>query len=155
MKLRPVTYNISNDAIAALTRVKDDKNFPGKHDGEKVTYTGFLAQEVEQAALSTGYDFSVKQIILNTWQVVVPQKQELVIMKKIALIAALEWHSAAFPFCKRTVVKKRGGRPLKGGNCYAAGNIVTTCSASIDASYESFGLVKNGLNGWAPADNGT
>lgn len=26
--------------------------------GEKVTYTGFLAQEVEQAALSSGYDFS-------------------------------------------------------------------------------------------------
>ena len=27
-------------------------------DCEKVTYTGFLAQEVEQAALAVGYDFS-------------------------------------------------------------------------------------------------
>lgn len=58
MKLRPVTYNISNDAIAAINQTTDKREFPGKRDGEKITYTGFLAQEVEQAALSVGYDFS-------------------------------------------------------------------------------------------------
>ena len=58
MKLRPVTYNISNDAIAAISRSNDKTEFAGKRDCEKVTYTGFLAQEVEQAALSVGYDFS-------------------------------------------------------------------------------------------------
>jgi trimeric autotransporter adhesin len=58
MKLRPVTYNISNDAISEVRKIKDTINFAGKYDGEKITYTGFLAQEVEQAANATGYNFS-------------------------------------------------------------------------------------------------
>jgi trimeric autotransporter adhesin len=58
MKLRPVTYNISNDAISEVRKIKDTLNLPGKYDGEKITYTGFLAQEVEKAAIATGYNFS-------------------------------------------------------------------------------------------------
>jgi trimeric autotransporter adhesin len=58
MKLRPVTYNISNTAISELRKIKDTAGFTGKYDGEKITYTGFLAQEVEQAAIATGYNFS-------------------------------------------------------------------------------------------------
>ena len=58
LRLRPVTYHISNKAITALTGNKETPDFPGKYDVEKVRYTGFLAQEVEQAAKATGYDFS-------------------------------------------------------------------------------------------------
>jgi trimeric autotransporter adhesin len=58
LKLRPVTYHISNKAITELTGSKDTTTFPGKYDGEKIKYTGFLAQEVEQAAKASHYDFS-------------------------------------------------------------------------------------------------
>jgi hypothetical protein len=58
LRLRPVTYHISDKAITAITGNKETPDFPGKYDGEKVKYTGFLAQEVEQAAKDAGYDFS-------------------------------------------------------------------------------------------------
>ncbi|MEO6718798.1 MAG: tail fiber domain-containing protein, partial [Ferruginibacter sp.] len=58
LRLRPVTYNISQKAIAALTGNKSTPDFPGKYDNEKIRQTGFLAQDVEQAAKSSGYDFS-------------------------------------------------------------------------------------------------
>jgi hypothetical protein len=58
LKLRPVTYHVSNAAINKVTHAIDTLNFEGKYDGEKITYTGFLAQEVEKAAIATGYDFS-------------------------------------------------------------------------------------------------
>ena len=58
LKLRPVTYHISNAAINAITKTKDSTNFEGKYDGEKIKYTGFLAQEVEQAAKAANYQFS-------------------------------------------------------------------------------------------------
>ena len=57
-RLRPVTYHISNKAILAITGNKETPDFPGKLDVEKVKYTGFIAQEVEQAANASGYDFS-------------------------------------------------------------------------------------------------
>ena len=58
LKLRPVTYHISSKAIRAITGNKETPEFPGKHDAEKIKHSGFLAQEVEQAAKSAGYDFS-------------------------------------------------------------------------------------------------
>ncbi len=58
LKLRPVTYNISNVAISEVRKITDTVNFTGKYDGEKITYTGFLAQEVERAAIAAGYNFS-------------------------------------------------------------------------------------------------
>ncbi|HEY7162060.1 MAG TPA: hypothetical protein VH815_12415, partial [Acidobacteriota bacterium] len=36
---------------------KDDKDWPGRYDIEKKRFTGFIAQEVEQAAIQCGYDF--------------------------------------------------------------------------------------------------
>jgi hypothetical protein len=35
LKLRPVTYHISNDAITALTGQKDTRTYTGKNDGGK------------------------------------------------------------------------------------------------------------------------
>ena len=58
LKLRPVTYHISSKAITTITGNKETPDFPGKHDAEKIKHSGFLAQEVEQAAKSAGYDFS-------------------------------------------------------------------------------------------------
>ncbi len=58
LRLRPVTYYKSIKAMLALTGNKETKDFPGKYDLEKMKFSGFLAQEVEQAAKETGYDFS-------------------------------------------------------------------------------------------------
>jgi trimeric autotransporter adhesin len=74
--LRPVTYNldiIKQDAIAnaGATAIKDkdgklihkalnrsQPTYPEEFDIEKITQTGFIAQEVEAAAQKTGYNFS-------------------------------------------------------------------------------------------------
>ncbi len=58
MKLRPVTYYFDKDKIDALTGTVDSSDYPEKYDVEKIKQSGFLAQEVEQAALKAGYDFS-------------------------------------------------------------------------------------------------
>ena len=44
--------------MATLTGNKETPDFPGKYDVEKIKFSGFLAQEVEQAANESGYDFS-------------------------------------------------------------------------------------------------
>jgi hypothetical protein len=67
LRLRPVTYHISNKAITTLTGNKETPDFPGKYDNEKVKYTGFIAQEVEQAAKAAGYDFSGYAAPKNQW----------------------------------------------------------------------------------------
>lgn len=58
MKLRPVTYKYSLANIYERIGRVDSSNYLGKNDIEKITFSGFLAQEVEQAAKSVGYDFS-------------------------------------------------------------------------------------------------
>lgn len=58
LRLRPVTYHRSIKAVLAITGNKDIKDYPEKYDVEKIKETGFLAQEVEQAAKAAGYDFS-------------------------------------------------------------------------------------------------
>jgi hypothetical protein len=67
LKLRPVTYHISNAAITAVTGSKETPDFPGKYDGEKVKYSGFIAQEVEQAAKAADYEFSGYDVPKNEW----------------------------------------------------------------------------------------
>ncbi len=58
LRLRPVTYYISNQAMNATTGAKETPDFSGKYDAEKIKYSGFLAQEVEQAAKAAHYEFS-------------------------------------------------------------------------------------------------
>ncbi len=73
LKLRPVTYNYDAHATAALLKedMRDDHDGAGPHVAEadaatrqgrdeqgRINYTGFIAQEVEQAAKEVGYDFS-------------------------------------------------------------------------------------------------
>ena len=65
LKLRPVTYNLDIKKIDAFLKVPDSisngKNgelIKYKRKAEKEIQTGFIAQEVEQAAKELGYDFS-------------------------------------------------------------------------------------------------
>ena len=57
-KLRPVTYRYDIRRQNALLGITDTAQWEGKYDIEKMTFSGFLAQEVEQAARSVGYNFS-------------------------------------------------------------------------------------------------
>ncbi len=58
MKLRPVTYRLDMDAIAKFNHTPDSLRLP---ESEKLKaaelQSGFIAQEVEQAARAVGYDF--------------------------------------------------------------------------------------------------
>ncbi len=58
IKLRPVTYLRDIDSQAALTGNTPTEDFEGKYDIKDIKFSGFLAQEVEQAAQASGYDFS-------------------------------------------------------------------------------------------------
>jgi hypothetical protein len=63
--LKPVTYNLDihkeNQMLYAGKTINSknaEVDFPGKYDLEQKEMTGFLAQDVESAAESIGYDFS-------------------------------------------------------------------------------------------------
>lgn len=58
LKLRPVTYQYSLSNIYSLTGNVDLTDYPGKYDIEKMSFSGFLAQDVELAANASGYSFS-------------------------------------------------------------------------------------------------
>jgi trimeric autotransporter adhesin len=60
-KLRPVTYNLNihrENEMAHKGAKRDEDDWEGKYDIEKIKMTGFVAQDVERAARETGYDFS-------------------------------------------------------------------------------------------------
>jgi len=44
--------------VDALIGINDESDYPEKYAIERIKRSGFLAQEVEQAALDSGYDFS-------------------------------------------------------------------------------------------------
>jgi trimeric autotransporter adhesin len=56
-RLRPVTYHRDIDLATTLTGNKSVADYPQKYDAEKIKTSGFVAQEVEQAAIASGYDF--------------------------------------------------------------------------------------------------
>ncbi|MBN1338669.1 MAG: tail fiber domain-containing protein [Bacteroidales bacterium] len=58
LALRPVTYFLDKDKIDDLIGVEDQSEYPEKYDVENIKHSGFIAQEVEEAALKSGYDFS-------------------------------------------------------------------------------------------------
>src|SRR5688500_1654043 len=60
-RLRPVTYNLNIHRQNEMVLDDFRQNLPdweGKYDIEKIKMTGFLAQEVEAAAIASGYEFS-------------------------------------------------------------------------------------------------
>ena len=58
LKLRPVTYHFNLDKENELLGIVDSSDYKEKYDIEKIKFSGFIAQEVEQAARACGYDFS-------------------------------------------------------------------------------------------------
>jgi hypothetical protein len=58
-KLRPVTYNLDMDAIARVNNTPDSLRLPESEALKaQMLQTGFIAQEVEQAAKDLSFDFS-------------------------------------------------------------------------------------------------
>ncbi len=58
-RLQPVTYNLNIHRENEMIGKRDaDHDWKGKYDLEKVRMTGFLAQDVEEAAQEAHYDFS-------------------------------------------------------------------------------------------------
>jgi len=58
-KLRPVTFHWDMEKLAAFSKTPDDKRQKDAEQAKaKIQQTGFIAQEVEEAALSIGYDFN-------------------------------------------------------------------------------------------------
>ena len=60
-KLRPVTYNIDlhkQNEIIYRNKTGADADWDGKYDIEKIKQTGFIAQEVAQAAQAANYEFN-------------------------------------------------------------------------------------------------
>jgi hypothetical protein len=59
MKLNPVTYRMDVDAVAAFLHTPDSLRLRESEAIKAgILYSGFVAQEVEQAANEIGYDFS-------------------------------------------------------------------------------------------------
>lgn len=59
-KLRPVTYTLNIHRQKGMTQrnnQKEEIDWPGKFDIEKKKISGFLAQQVEEAAKASNYDF--------------------------------------------------------------------------------------------------
>jgi hypothetical protein len=66
--LRPVTYNYDIHSANELTEnssnfsdslgITEESDWSGKYDKEHIRYTGFIAQEVNEAAQQINYDFS-------------------------------------------------------------------------------------------------
>lgn len=57
-KLRPVTYHIDLHKEYELMNSKDTKEWGGQYNIEKITESGFIAQQVDSAAQACGYDFN-------------------------------------------------------------------------------------------------
>ena len=58
MKLRPVTYNIDVDKTNKIMGIEDESDYAEKYDIEKITQSGFIAQEIEVAANEVNYNFN-------------------------------------------------------------------------------------------------
>ncbi len=57
-KLNPVTYHLNIHRENEICGIKDSVEWDGKYDLEKIIQTGFIAQEVEQAAKECKFDFN-------------------------------------------------------------------------------------------------
>ncbi|TAK54376.1 MAG: hypothetical protein EPO24_13210, partial [Bacteroidetes bacterium] len=58
LKLRPVTYRYDVEKENAYLGKHEESSWNGKYEVENILFSGFLAQEVEEAAKSAGYEFS-------------------------------------------------------------------------------------------------
>jgi hypothetical protein len=107
-RLRPVTYFRNIKAANNISGNKEKADYPEKYDAEKMQTSGFLAQEVEQAAKEAGYNFdgvtrprsNTDLYSLSYESFVVPlvkamQEQQAMINRQQDQIATLERKMAA------------------------------------------------------------
>jgi hypothetical protein len=126
-RLRPVTYYRNIKTAIDISGNKDKADYPEKYDAEKIQTSGFLAQEVEQAATDAGYNFDgvtrprtkADLYSLSYESFVVPlvkavQEQQAMIMDQQAMItkqqeqiAALEKKMGAILGSKTDEIKPR------------------------------------------------
>jgi hypothetical protein len=64
-KLQPATYYFNIHTQNKLLGIADTLNWEGKYDIEKIQQTGFIAQQVAQAAKEINYNFSGVQAPIN------------------------------------------------------------------------------------------
>lgn len=57
-ELRPITFHYDLKKENALLGIQDSSSYKEKYDIEKIAFTGFVAQEVDEAARKMNYDFS-------------------------------------------------------------------------------------------------
>ena len=120
MELRPVTYYFDKDKMDELIGTVDSSDYAEKYDKEKIKQSGFLAQEVEQAAQKSGYDFSgvcapkgdVKYYSMAYAEFVVPlvkgmQEQQEMIKEQQAMI---EVQQAIIEELKSRIEELEGGK---------------------------------------------
>jgi hypothetical protein len=79
LRLRPVTYHRSIDAARVITGNAETPDYPEKYDVEKIKESGFLAQEVEQAANAAGYNFSGITIPKNSYELYTLSYEQFVV----------------------------------------------------------------------------
>ncbi len=66
--LRPVTFHYDlNKENKLLGRIDKGIDWEGKHDIEKIAFSGFIAQEVDSAASKIGYNFSGVDKLGKIW----------------------------------------------------------------------------------------
>lgn len=56
--LRPITFHYDLNKENEMMGIKGSKDFKEKYDIEKISFTGFAAQDVDEAAKKINYDFS-------------------------------------------------------------------------------------------------
>jgi trimeric autotransporter adhesin len=109
LKLRPVTYHISSNALTAITGIKDSTDNAGKSDAEKIKYTGFLAQEVEQAAKAANYDFSGYVTPKNQWDLYKIRYAEFV----VPLVKAVQEQQQIIDLLQKQVQANKAEMPVQ------------------------------------------
>ncbi|MFD0962867.1 tail fiber domain-containing protein [Pseudofulvibacter geojedonensis] len=66
LKLRPVSYNLDLDALHRFKGTKDELRFRDSERNKALeVQTGFIAQEVEEAAIKTGFNFHGVEVPQN------------------------------------------------------------------------------------------
>lgn len=56
-RLKPITFHYNIKKENQLLGIDDTASWPGKYDVEKITQSGFIAQQVDSAAQACGYNF--------------------------------------------------------------------------------------------------
>jgi trimeric autotransporter adhesin len=83
--------------MLAITGNKDDRDYNGKNDIEKIKFTGFLAQDVERAARESNYDFSGVTVPKNDHDLYTLSYEQFV----VPLVKAVQEQQAIIEFLKK------------------------------------------------------